>query len=194
MTIWPAIFLLAFGILTRLAPLTGASFWPAHFAVLTALALCGGVLLPRALAYTLPVLALLLSDLLLNAHYQWPLFDWQILPRYVVLFGTAYLGMRLTKGGLRFPPLLGGALAASTAFYLITNTTAWFSEPAYAKDFAGWVQALTTGVPGFPPTWTFFRNSLLADLGFTALFYASIRLGQRLTPAAPAADALPARS
>ena len=31
---------------------------------------------------------------------------------------------------------------------------------------SGWVQALTTGLPGFPPTWVFLRNSLVSDLGF----------------------------
>lgn len=193
MTLWPAVFLLAFGILTRLAPLAGANFWPTHFAALTALALCGGALLPRTLSYLLPVLALFLTDLLLNAHYHFPFLASEMLPRYVVLLGTAYLGMRLTKPGLRLLPLLGGALAASTAFYLVTNTASWLAEPAYAKTFTGWLQALTTGLPGFPPTWTFYRNSLIADLGFTALFYASLRLGQRTPDAGPAATGVPAR-
>ncbi|MBS0659136.1 MAG: hypothetical protein JSR82_12915 [Verrucomicrobia bacterium] len=192
MTFWPAVFLLAFGILTRLAPLAGATFWPTHFAALTALALCGGVLLPRTLSYLLPIIALFVTDLLLNAHYQFPFVAAEMLPRYVVLLGTAYLGARLTRGGLRLSPLLGGALAASTVFYLVTNTASWLAEPAYVKSFAGWLQALTTGLPGFPPTWTFYRNSVIADLGFTALFYASLRLGQR-NPAS-AAEALPARS
>lgn len=179
MTIWPAVFLLAFGILTRLGPIAGANFWPSHFVALTALALCGGVLLPRSLAFILPVLALFSTDLLLNAHYNFPFLAWEILPRYAVLFGTAYLGMRLTIGGLQLLPLLGGSLVASTVFYVVTNTAAWIGEPAYAPNLTGWFQALTVGLPGFPPTWTFFRNSVIADLGFTALFYASIRLGQR---------------
>lgn len=191
MLIWPAVFLLAFGILTRLAPLAGASFWPAHFAALTALALCGGVLLPRALSFALPVAALLISDLLLNAHYQVSPVDATMLPRYALLLGTAWLGMRLTRGGLRLLPLLGGALAASSAFYLVTNTLCWITDPGYAKTLAGWLQALTSGLPGYAPTWTFFRNSLVGDLGFTALFYASLRLGQRAD--APVANPVPAQ-
>jgi hypothetical protein len=34
------------------------------------------------------------------------------------------------------------------------------------------LQALTTGLPGYPPTWTFFRNSLIGDLLFAAFFIA----------------------
>ena len=38
-------------------------------------------------------------------------------------------------------------------------------DPAYAKNFSGWVQALTVGIPGpYPTTIAFFRNSLIADI------------------------------
>lgn len=33
----------------------------------------------------------------------------------------------------------------------------------YSLSFSGWFQALTTGLPGFPPTWLFFRNALVSD-------------------------------
>jgi hypothetical protein len=55
------------------------------------------------------------------------------------------------------------------AFYFVTNSVSWLVEPAYAKTAGGWLQALTTGLPGYAPTWTFLRNSLLSDLGFSAL-------------------------
>ena len=49
-------------------------------------------------------------------------------------------------------------------------------DPGYAKNAAGLVQALTTGLPqyGSTPTWMFFRNSLLSDLLFTAVFVLSV--------------------
>ena len=61
----------------------------------------------------------------------------------------------------------------SLAFYLLTNTVSWLSSPAYAKTLAGWVQALTTGEPGYLPTWYFLRNSLVSDLGFSLLLLAA---------------------
>jgi hypothetical protein len=43
-------------------------------------------------------------------------------------------------------------------------------DVAYARTAAGWWQAMTVGLPGFPPTLLFFRNSLVSDLLFTGLF------------------------
>jgi hypothetical protein len=60
---------------------------------------------------------------------------------------------------------LGAAL-----FYMLTNTLSWWMDPGYAKNLAGWIQALFTGLPGYPPSWDFFRNTLLSGGLFTALF------------------------
>jgi hypothetical protein len=76
--------------------------------------------------------------------------------------------IRERRGGLL--PVLAGTLLSSVAFYLITNTGSWLGLAAYPQNFAGWIQSLTTGLPGYPPTWTFFRNSLVSDLLFAALF------------------------
>jgi hypothetical protein len=60
---------------------------------------------------------------------------------------------------------------------LITNTVDWYfdapiplSVQLYPKTFAGWIQALTVGHPGFPPTYLFLRNTIISDLLFTSLF------------------------
>ncbi len=81
---------------------------------------------------------------------------------------------RLVAAHKSWPTLLGGSLAASFLFYLATNTDAFVRDPAYAKTFAGWLQALTVGRPEFPPTIYFFRNTLVSDLCFTALFAAAM--------------------
>jgi hypothetical protein len=72
--------------------------------------------------------------------------------------------------------LLGGGLLGAVLFYFITNTASWLNNPAYAKTLAGWIQALTTGVPNFPSTWEFFRNTLLSGGLFTGLFVAAMKL------------------
>ena len=65
-------------------------------------------------------------------------------------------------------------------FYLITNTASWlfnpFHNPEYTKTIAGWIIALTKGTGGYPPTWEFFRNTLLSGGLFTALFAAAAKL------------------
>jgi hypothetical protein len=73
--------------------------------------------------------------------------------------------------------MLPASLATSLIFYGITNAFSWLTDPGYAKDFAGLVQALTVGLPqyGATPSWMFFRNSLLSDLAFTAVFVLLMR-------------------
>jgi hypothetical protein len=61
-------------------------------------------------------------------------------------------------------------------FYLITNTASWLHNPEYPKTLAGWIQALGQGTPGWPPTWTFFRNTLLSGGLFTGLFAGALKL------------------
>ena len=144
--------------------------WLHNFAPVAAVALCGAVYLPRRVALLLPLAMLFLSDLALNFfHYQQPLLTWEILPRYLALLLIAGLGFAL-RGKVRIGSLLAASVVGSLAFYVITNTGSWLAEPGYAKSFAGWIQALTTGLPGYPPTWSFYRNTLLGDVFFTLLF------------------------
>jgi hypothetical protein len=70
----------------------------------------------------------------------------------------------MRNGGAGVANTLGGTLVCSVLFYLITNTFCWATEAIHAKTLEGWVQCLVTGTPGLPPTWVFFRNSLMADL------------------------------
>ena len=49
-------------------------------------------------------------------------------------------------------------------------------DVAYLPNAAGWWQAMTVGLPGFPPTLVFFRNSLVSDLLFTGLFAGAMEI------------------
>lgn len=168
---------------------SGDFAWMHNFAPVAAVALCGAVYLPRRAAFVLPLAMLFLSDLILNVfHYHQPLFTFDILPRYAALALIAAIGFTL-RHQRRLPVLLGASLAGSLLFFVISNTGSWLYEPAYAKTFAGWTQALTTGLPGFPSTWWFYRHTLLGDLFFTALFVACMKLQAGRSPAAaPARD------
>ena len=55
-------------------------------------------------------------------------------------------------------------------------------EPRYAKTGAGWLQALTSGLPGYPSTLLFFRNTAASDLLFTLLFAACMMWQPRKQP------------
>ena len=150
-----------------------------NFSPLMAAALCGAVFLPGWLGLALPMASLLVSDALLNLHYGAPVVSAQLLwtlPCYLVAVGLGWM-LRGRSPGLL--PVLGGTFAASVLFYLITNTGAWLGLSDYPQTVAGWMQALTTGLPGYPPTWHFFRNALIGDLLFASVL---VLLERALTP------------
>jgi hypothetical protein len=167
--------------------LAGSPGWWANFSPLAAIVLCSGVYLTRKSLFWIPVIAIIVSDLILNAHYHVPLLDARMLSGYLALGAVFCIGLWIsTQHARRLLLLLGGSVLGSILFYLITNTVDWyFYAPyplpvaPYPKTLAGWVQALTTGVPGFPPTILFFRNTFISDLFFTFLIYATQALSNR---------------
>ena len=159
--------------------------WLRNFSPLAALALCGGIYFPRRIALALPLGALFVSDLILNASYGVPLFSGYILPRYMALGLVGVFGWML-RGNPRVPLVLGASVLGSAFFFFLTNTASWLAEPEYVKTLAGWTQAMTTGLPNFhPTTLEFFRNTLVSDALFTALFLACMALEHRAHAPAP---------
>jgi uncharacterized protein DUF6580 len=155
-----------------------------NFSPMAAVVLCGALFLPRRWALLLPLAALLISDLLLNAHYHASLVSWVMLAQYAAFGFTAAVGWSL-RGQPRLWQVFAACLGGSVLFYVVTNSGAWLYEPAYAKTWGGWMQALTVGVPGQPPTLLFLRNTVLSDLAFTALFLVSLRVPATAPLAAP---------
>jgi hypothetical protein len=73
-----------------------------------------------------------------------------------------------------------GSLLGAVIFYLITNALSWALDPLYAtKSLTTLGQALWTGLPGYPPTWLFFRNAMIAQAVFSGIFLAAT---QRISP------------
>jgi len=154
---------------------------PENFAPLAALALCGAFYFRKPWNWAGPLLALLISDAVLNLHYGQALF----MLNTVAAAGAYLLIVELGRWVASRPSWgtwLGGALASSLVFYLVTNSASWWTNVGYDKSPAGWWQALTVGLPGFPPTWTFLRASVISDLLFTALFVAGIEWSARRHP------------
>ena len=180
----------AYRILMGLAIISGTT-WLSNFAPLAAIALCGAVYFPPKLKFTVPLLALFLSDVVLNVYYGAPLFVPLMVCRYFALGLVGWIGLVIANRP-SWTTLLSASLAGSTLFYLITNAFSWLSDPGYAKNFAGLIQALTVGLPayGATPTWMFFRNSVVSDLFFTGLFILCMNL-VRSSERARAASALP---
>lgn len=160
----------AYRIATGLFIHSGAT-WLCNFAPMAAIALCCAVYFPPKMKFTVPLIALFLSDAVLNYHYGASLLDAHILGRYLALALIGCFGV-LLQNRASLKTLLPAAIGASVVFYVITNFFSWLSDPGYLKNFSGLVQALTVGLPQYSstPSWMFFRNSLLSDLFFTLLF------------------------
>src|SRR5581483_2621993 len=69
--------------------------WIYNFSPLAAVALCGGIYLPRRLAFAAPMAALLLSDVLLNWHYGAPPVSGEMMSRYIAIAAVTGLGYLL---------------------------------------------------------------------------------------------------
>ncbi len=157
--------------------------WFHNFSPMAAIALCGAIYFPRRIAIAVPLLALLVSDLILNAHYGIGLINWAMLPQYFALGLIVGFGWMLRTNATP-ARTLATSIAGSAFFFLITNTAAWIADPIYPKTAAGWAQAMTVGDRiHTPTTLEFFRNTLASDVIFTAAFLLCVsrRMGARAT-------------
>jgi hypothetical protein len=170
---------------------SGTALWLSNFAPMAAIALCGAAYFPTKFKFTVPLGALLVSDLALNYVYGAPLLQAQMIGHYVALLLIALIGFAIQERA-SLKTLLPASIVGSVIFYVVVNTFSWLSDPGYAKDFAGLIQAQTVGLPAYSstPTWMFFRNTVLSDFFFTLLFVVCMNFG-RNTSRARAGAALP---
>ena len=142
-----------------------------NFGPWMALAFTGTLVFSKRISFLLIPLSLVVIDLAATGA---AVLHWEALVVYACFAIAALLASR-KRGRMGLVGSLLGVAACSLVFYFITNTVAWISNPvsAYARDFSGWLQAVTTGEPGHLPTWWFLRNSLVSDLGFSLLLLAA---------------------
>jgi len=152
-----------------------------NFAPLAAIALCAAAYFPRKYKFTVPMIALLISDVVLNIHYGFSLLSPFVLSHYLGFALVGCLGL-LLQNRRSMKTLLPASIAGSLIFYIVTNSVSWLFDPSYVKNFAGLIQALTIGLPQYSatPTWMFFRNSLVSDLIFTGLFVVCMNVGRSM--------------
>lgn len=149
--------------------------WP-NFTPVMAMAFACGLYLKGWARWGTPIAIRLVSDYLLMVFFGFkfsPMDSWAIYVSYLLAVACA---IELAKRKRGYVYRLLGCVGCGVVFYLFTNSAAWISEPLYAKSFQGWLQALTTGLPGYPPTWVFFRNSLVSDVLFFTLLHGCVTL------------------
>ena len=154
--------------------------FPPNFSAFYGLAFCAGAFFPRRVKWWLPLGTLVVTDIALDVYYQ--SFGALQLVNYLAYALIILLGTRFRHSS-RFLGLLAGGIAGAILFYLLTNTASWLFDPAYTKDLAGWIIALTKGTSGYPPTLEFFRNTLMSGGLFTGLFAGALKLTEAAEPA-----------
>lgn len=135
------------------------------FSPVIAIALFSGFMIKQKnLAFILPLLALIISDLVIQLLYQQGAFpysgfytgQWK---NYLLLLSVTLLGWALK--GRSLGSLGIGAFVAPTVFFLLSNFMVWqaTTEVVYAKSFDGLIACYTAALP-------FYKNALIATLVF----------------------------
>lgn len=133
-----------------------------NFTPMLAFAFAGSIVLPKSVPWWGWFFLLLGVDMI-SLGWDKSIGSGEGLLAYSFFALAAWMGSGM-RGKTSVVETLIGTLACSVLFYIVTNSFSWWTDAAYSKNLSGWVQALTTGVPGLiAPTWVFFRNSLTAD-------------------------------
>jgi hypothetical protein len=146
-----ALLLIAVAAFSRMLP------HPSNFTPLAAIALFGGVYLDKRFAFVVPILAMLASDYFIGFYGEmyWVYGSF-------VLIGLIGLWLRNHKKPLL---ILGGTLASSILFFVVTNFGVWMTPGSiYARNWSGLVECYVAAIP-------FFRNTLGGDLLFVSVMF-----------------------
>ncbi|MGC4038220.1 MAG: hypothetical protein QM764_19815 [Chitinophagaceae bacterium] len=137
--------------------------WSGFSPVIAIALFAGFVVKQKDSSFLFPLLALIVSDLAIQALYEVNLFPYAGIysgqwKNYLLLLSATLIGM-LLKGKTTIS-LFAGAVAAPTVFFLLSNFNVWLSqEVLYTKDFNGLMQCYAAGLP-------FYRNALIATVVF----------------------------
>jgi len=125
---------------------------PANFAPVSAIAIFGGAKLPRKLALSVPLFAMVISDLIIGLHnlvlVTWGCYMLIALASHLWLKKVTIVRTTIT------------AIAASLFFFIVTNFAVWLWSGMYAHTAQGFIRCFTLALP-------FFRNTLLSDVTYT---------------------------
>ena len=143
-----------------------------NFSPVAAVAFCGGLFLPGLLAWLVPVGVLFVSDLALAMIFGFPVFSSAQFVSWACILAVVGIGRLSTQASFSVARFFSALIGCGLLFYFVTNTAAWIGNPSYPRGWDGLWMSLTTGLPGYPPSWIFYRNALASDLIFGTLLLA----------------------
>ncbi len=152
-----AYFIILMGAILRVLP------HPANFAPIAALALFGSVYLPKKQALVLPIIAMIMSDFAIG-------FD-SLESRLSVYGSFLIIGLigLWVRNHKNVGTVVGASFIGSLLFYLVTNLVILYPPIIYPHTLVGQIASYTNALP-------FFRNTLLGDMFYTAVFFGAYEL------------------
>ena len=153
-----AVALIVFGTLCRLVP------HPPNFSPFGALSLYAGARLPRRWGWAVPLVAMALSDMILEYGTGRSTFTPVRGTIYATYAAMALLASWALRGRTSPWTLPAWSLAASSLFFLSTNLAVWATGGMFPRTAAGLVACYVAALP-------FFGNTVVADLAGTAVLF-----------------------
>jgi Family of unknown function (DUF6580) len=135
-----------------------------NFVPVGAVALYAGARLPRRWAWTIPLAAMILSDVYLDYNTRRPIFELTRWTVYLTLAATTALGFIARSPRVRPWMLPGLSVSASVLFFVTTNFATWAQGQEYPMTWSGLATCYVKGIP-------FFRPTLAADLLGTCVLF-----------------------
>jgi len=166
-----AVALIVFGTLCRLVP------HPPNLSPFGALSLYAGARLLRRWSWAVPLMAMALSDTIIEFGIGRSTFSFVRGTIYATYAATALLASWALRGRTSAWTLPAWSLAASTLFFLTSNLAVWATGGMFPATADGLVACYVSALP-------FFGNTVVADLAGTAAFFGLGALVRRLDPLA----------
>ncbi len=142
-----------------------------NVAVVTAIAIFAGSMLPMRKALGVTFLVRLFSDIVIG-FFTWKLMVAVYIAHLVgVLFGKWIGSGKVSLA--RFGKVVASSLSTSVLFFILTNFALLYAE--YPHTWAGITQAYVNGLP-------FLRGTLLGDIGFSVSLFLVYDAARVLVP------------
>ena len=123
---------------------------PPNFTPLLGMAVFSGVIFDRKIfAFVVPLVAMLLSDLVIGFHSSMPIIYFAIM----LNVGVGYLLVSKFSYLKSILALVSGALI----FFMVTNFAVWLGSGMYSQDLNGLISCYIMALP-------FFQNTLISSL------------------------------
>ena len=127
----------------------------------------GAVIKDRKLSFAMPLLAMFVSDIMLEVFNVAPgFYGWGQLGNYASLLFITIIGFTMKKRNVAF--VAGYSIISSLAFFVLSNTNCFLFDfdNFYGHGFTGWMNCLAAGIP-------FVKNSIITDLSFSIVIFAT---------------------